>query len=310
MILPIGGIALLASPQVPAAKGPRPNIKSQRKPTLKPSAQPHPDPSEEDLTSDHEEQEVFIVRPKGGNSDEVAHRFDFVEESGMGRSSIKETGTELGCDNIGQSGLRAEAEVFVPDPVPLTPSVSYAQQGTSTAIAATDPPLEMTTGGTGLAETLIEERDSNTRLPVPAGQSTCSDNSPTGTSEVGENVSSCDEEKSSDSPACDDSGGNLQTAVQSERNCIDVEPNSGTTDERDGSSGVLVVEEPCPESACFGSETQSESEEGSISEPHPHDSEEDAGYLQNHPSRPTRTRLPPKRYTYDYFHNCTGCGTG
>ena len=67
MILPIGGIALLASPQVPADKGPRPDIKSQREPTLKLSAQPHPDPSEEDLTSDHEEQEVFIVRPKGGN---------------------------------------------------------------------------------------------------------------------------------------------------------------------------------------------------------------------------------------------------
>ena len=204
---------------------------------------------------------------------EVAHRFDFVEESRMGRSSRKETGTELGCDNIEQSGLRAEAEVFVPDPVPLTPSVSYAQQDTSTTIAATDPllALEITTGGTGLAETLIEERDSNTGLPVPVGQSTCSDNSPTGTSEVGENVSSCDEEKSSDSPACDDSGDSLQTAVESERNCIDVEPNSGTTDEIDGddvrmnagdsSSGVLVVEELCPESSCFGSETQSESED-------------------------------------------------
>ena len=223
MILPIGGIALLASPQVPAAKGPRPDVKSQRKPTLK-------------------------------------------------------------------------------------LSVSCAQQDTSTAIAVTDPPLEMTTGVTGLAETLIEERDSNTGLPVPAGQSTCSDNSPTGTSEVGENVSSCDEDKSSDSPAFDDSGGNLQTAVESERNCIDVEPNSGTTDEidgddirmnaGDGSSGVLVVEEPCPESSCCGSETQSESEEGSISGPHSQDSEEDAGSLQNHPSRPTRTRLPPKRYTF------------
>ena len=33
----------------------------------------------------------------------------------MGRSSRKETGTELGCNNIEQSGLRAEAEVFVPD---------------------------------------------------------------------------------------------------------------------------------------------------------------------------------------------------
>ena len=64
MILPIGGIALLAIPKVLAAKGPRPDIKSQRKPTLKPSAQPHPDPSEEDLTSDHEEQEVFIVRER------------------------------------------------------------------------------------------------------------------------------------------------------------------------------------------------------------------------------------------------------
>ena len=36
-----------------------------------------------------------------------------------------------------------------------------------------------------------------------------------------------------------------------------------------------------------------------ISEPHPQDSEYDAGSLQNHPSRPTRT--PPKRYTYDFW---------
>ncbi|XP_038059817.1 uncharacterized protein LOC119730838 [Patiria miniata] len=184
--------------------------------------------------------------------------------------------------------------------------MSSVQQdtGTSTALKVTDQLRETTTCDTGVTETLTEEGiTSCSEVPTPISQSTCSDNIPTVTSKAAGavDVSSSDEEKS-----FGEVGLQIKTTVEVEHDGGGV--HSDETDDLgdgtgmivdDGSPNSSVVEAPCRESSFLDSVAESESEEGSISDPHPADSEEDEGSLQSRPSRPSRNRQPPKRYTYD-----------
>ena len=308
MILPIGGIA----PEASAPAAPAPVAKTRRKSKPESLLPPSPGGKEDEEKSDMEEPEVVVIWPNSKNSQKDSGTSLLVKGSGLDVDKDQTGGTGTFCPVLksnsnssgstqGQCPLNADAEVFVPTSS-LSPSTRSEPLESSAPMAVHDQLLETSIAGSlSEASTKAGGECSDEHVLDPAGQSV-------GPEDVTENAEeevilpNCDLESLSDSPTCDTSG----VAPQS----LEVVDNTGVESHWDDQVETeMSVDDSvpsdssdsgrCPESSSISSEDQSASEVGSISDPHPQELEEDEGSQSGHASRPTRTRFPPKRYTYD-----------